>query len=548
MGFNGFRAYVFGLALLPAAGNAADLALVLTNTGEDSRAGRAARAEAAALEEKLKGAGWRVFAASDAGAAEMRDLARQMADLAGADRDGDRILISLQGQFANDGLGNWFLDASGNVADRLGVAQSAISVEALAGVAALAEGRAVMLLGQAPGDLPELGRGLQSGLLAGRGSAALVPQGVTQVSGAAGELAGWAADTLLDPGSSLAAAVDALPGGAEAGGFISRAVSFAGQDSGPSNVGEIAYWNAVQDIGTAEARAAYLRRYPDGIFADEARAAAPKEMTPEEKAAADEAALSLGRDARRQVQRNLDLTGYDPKGIDGIFGRGSRSAIAAWQKSAGYDATGYLTRPQIDELQRQADIRAAELAREAEQRRKEEEARDRDFWQSLGRDETSLRAYLKRYPDGLYAEEAQALLDVILEQRRAEAEGRERAAWDQARAQDSIAGYEGFLRDFPEGVFAEEANARLAELTEERDNAGAIQRLQQAEAQVVPNQSARQLVERVLTVRGLNPGPVDGEFTRETRRAIRRFQKAQGLAVNGYVTQRTMVVLMLGVN
>ena len=36
------------------------------------------------------------------------------------------------------------------------------------------------------------------------------------------------------------------------------------------------------------------------------------------------------RDQRRDVQRGLTLLEFDTRGTDGIFGRGSRAAIAAW--------------------------------------------------------------------------------------------------------------------------------------------------------------------------------------------------------------------------
>lgn len=52
--------------------------------------------------------------------------------------------------------------------------------------------------------------------------------------------------------------------------------------------------------------------------------------------------LNLDRRARRQAQVRLALLGYDPKGIDGIFGEGTRSAIAALQAKESLIETGYL--------------------------------------------------------------------------------------------------------------------------------------------------------------------------------------------------------------
>ena len=39
--------------------------------------------------------------------------------------------------------------------------------------------------------------------------------------------------------------------------------------------------------------------------------------------------IGLDRDGRRDVQRWLQALGHDPRGIDGMFGPGSRAAIAA---------------------------------------------------------------------------------------------------------------------------------------------------------------------------------------------------------------------------
>lgn len=52
--------------------------------------------------------------------------------------------------------------------------------------------------------------------------------------------------------------------------------------------------------------------------------------------------LNLNRRARFQAQVRLALLGHDPKGIDGIFGDGTRSAIAALQVTEAIPPTGYL--------------------------------------------------------------------------------------------------------------------------------------------------------------------------------------------------------------
>lgn len=63
-----------------------------------------------------------------------------------------------------------------------------------------------------------------------------------------------------------------------------------------------------------------------------------------------EADLGLGREERRAVQAGLTRRGFDTRGIDGVFGRGTRNAIAAWQRANDQEATGYLTAAQYDRL------------------------------------------------------------------------------------------------------------------------------------------------------------------------------------------------------
>ena len=66
------------------------------------------------------------------------------------------------------------------------------------------------------------------------------------------------------------------------------------------------------------------------------------------------------------------------------------------------------------------------------------------------------------------------------------------------------------------------------------------------ENRVAGNRFVRILVEQRLEQFGADPGRVDGVFDRDTRRAIRRFQKARDLPVTGYVTTATLARLMAG--
>ena len=57
-----------------------------------------------------------------------------------------------------------------------------------------------------------------------------------------------------------------------------------------------------------------------------------------------EATLGLGRSKLRRIQQGLTSLGFKPGPTDGVFGRRTRKAIAAWQTSLGEAPTGYLDR------------------------------------------------------------------------------------------------------------------------------------------------------------------------------------------------------------
>jgi peptidoglycan hydrolase-like protein with peptidoglycan-binding domain len=63
-----------------------------------------------------------------------------------------------------------------------------------------------------------------------------------------------------------------------------------------------------------------------------------------------------------QTQRDLIALGYDPNGVDGLFGAGTREAIRAWQRNTGQRATGYVTAAQVNALRSDAEARGSEAA------------------------------------------------------------------------------------------------------------------------------------------------------------------------------------------
>jgi hypothetical protein len=55
-----------------------------------------------------------------------------------------------------------------------------------------------------------------------------------------------------------------------------------------------------------------------------------------------EEALAMKRNERIEVQRRLTLAGFNPNGLDGVFGDRTSGAIADFQTAWGYPATGFL--------------------------------------------------------------------------------------------------------------------------------------------------------------------------------------------------------------
>ena len=455
---------------------------------------------------------------------------------------------------------SWVMSNEARGASSLTIGASGISVSALSSMAARAGATAVMLL--APGrEAATLGAGLEPGL----GDFERADK-VTYVTGPGQDLAELMAQQLMVPGRSVAEAAANAP----------RAVRFTGDippdewlrdergGAAPDDAEEDGYWKAVRRLDTAAAYEAYLEDYPEGRYRTLARNALvqrpgeddsgytsiPQEEPESEadRAKRLEAELGLNRAARRQIQRNLTVLGYDTRGIDGIFGRGTRRAIARWQRDNDLQANGHLRRGQITRLENQARQRNRELEAEAEARRAEERERDRAYWRATGegRDEAGLRAYLDEFPEGEYSGLAEERLDAIEEDYRRGEGFHEGEAWDEARHVDTRDAYQAFLREYPDGRFADQARARLNELRQQDELAKATEKARKEERSVAGTGLVRNLVERRLEKRGYRPGKVDGKFTKTTRRAIRAFQRDQNLVPTGYVTRRTLARLIGG--
>lgn len=520
---------------------AADVALLIANENYDN--GRDIRAAEDLLDAvpALEAAGFEVIEGEDVSAAELRRLVGEAQ--ARADGSG-RIIVAVSGHFAGTAIGSWVFGTDADTPDLLSAGAQGVALDALMGVAAKAPGQAVLLLGTEEREFA-LGSGLAAGIVAPEAA-----QGVAVVTGSAEDIGAYLGDGLLKDGESVVGSIVAYPD-LSASGFLAPLIPFMGGADAVAVVdpdaGEKAFWDAAKSINTAFGFQGYMNKYPDGLFVDEARAEIARiEAEPALRAEADEKALGLSRDARREIQRSLTLLDYDPKGIDGIFGRGSRAAITKFQSVNGLEPSGFVTRAMMTQLEAQAERRSAELEAEAERRRIELERQDRAYWRETGAlgDEVGLRSYLERYPDGVFAEIATVRLAPFEEARRAAAAEQDRADWDAAISVDNIAAYQGYVQSNPEGAFVAQANARIAELDFESRNAEALEAARRNEERLGLSGGTRQLVEDRLMRLGLKPGPIDGVFDEKTRRSIRRYQEARRLQKTGYLNQATVVRLL----
>ncbi|MCL3881993.1 peptidoglycan-binding protein [Marivita sp. GX14005] len=494
--------------------------------------------------------GAEVSLATDADAETMREAFRDF--VGGLDAGTEDVVIVLTGRFVSTVAGSYLLPEDSSDDPALAdVLIEGFPLDAVYAVAANYPGRALIVLGETDQE-GDLAPGLSVELPLGE-----VPQGVTIAIGPAGNAAEFTAQ-LAD-----ATGADVLPlaraEGLSLKGFVPRELPMLDAevtdlpqvtDDGATQANaeaDVAAWEEAQGADTQAAYETYLAAFPEGSKAAEARqrlATIKSEPFYREKRA--EEALGLSRDARREIQRDLALLGYNTRGIDGIFGRGTRAAVTAWQEENDAQATGYLTANQISRLDAQAERRAAELEEEARQRQAELERQDRTFWEETGAkgDEAGYRAYLKRYPDGQYAEAAQERLNAIEARRRAEAEDQDATRWQQARQQDTQDAYRAYLNERPNGAFVEEARARIDWLERNAAQSAEQAQAEAEEAALNLNPAARRLAEARLESLGLEPGAVDGRFDEDSRRAIRRYQEARELRVTGYLDQPTVVRLL----
>ena len=531
----------------------ADTALLIVNDRYSDAQNLREGAAIAQLRGPLEAAGFDVITVADGTGEALRDGLDQVL----AAGETDRVVIAATGHFARADSDSWLLGRDVDAPTLANVGGDAISLSVLMEVAASAPGRSFVLLGVERRRIT-LGQGLGVGI--GRIDA---PQGVSVLAGSPEDVAEFTRDALLVPGTDLVAALDAAQN-LRSFGFLSPDLPFLpaeGQSAAPEpqpepsaqapTAEETALWDAAVELDTTGAYRAYVDRYPGGAFVAEARAridaleAEPSDPTDLARAAED--ALDLSRDQRQQIQRSLSILDYDTRGIDGIFGPGTRTAIRTWQGDNALPVSGFLDAGQINTLGDQAAVRTAELEEEARIAAEERRRADQAYWQVTGQGARidGVRDYLERFPDGLHADTAQGILDAEQARVRTEAEARDRAAWDIARGNDTEQAYRNYIDANPDGAFHDQARARINQI---RGNAvpsdAQITQLQAQEDALSIPPVTRSLIEQRLTALGLEPGRIDGRFDENTRRAIRRYQRERGLDVTGYLNEPTVVRLL----
>ncbi|PRY93568.1 putative peptidoglycan binding protein [Hasllibacter halocynthiae] len=526
------------------------------------------------LQRVLEARGMAVTALVNPAKPELERAALRFAEAAGR---ADRASVVALGRFVTTGPDRWLLPTAAGVPTSLGEAQET-------GLA-MAPLRAAVLAGAEPGMLilgHEEGTGRPGSLLSyGTGT---LPAGAEVPTAllSADEVGGVILRALR--GDGTLGAQDVRAAGGRASGLPPEGIALAGSTVPNAAAREADAWTRASAAGTEAAYLTFLRDHPSGRFAAEARARlAALRADPTSRAEAAETALALDPGARREVQSDLVVLGFDTRGIDGVFGPGTRAAIRAWQRGRGLERTGFLDAPQLLALGRAADAERA--------RRASEDAR---LWADTPATEAGYRAYLARFPEGRFAAEAREALERLeraagegaffdemtalgtidalmrfLERypegelaRRAErslraleaAEGVSRAeglAWRRAARADTVAAYGAYLARFgEEGFFAADARAAIARLGG-RDDGPVIQppplapqlpdpaeeRAAAGEEALGLDAIARRLIELRLAQEGFDPGSVDGSFDGAARAAIAAWQRAQGRTGTGYVSQ-----------
>ncbi|MEM7056385.1 MAG: peptidoglycan-binding protein [Pseudomonadota bacterium] len=540
------------------------VALVIGNGDyENAPDAQTAARDANVVADALEDAGWSVTKGINLERTTMREVIAQFtADMA----DADEVAIFYSGHALRTGGVSYMAPVDARADTLTDVMFDAVPLDLLLQIAAEKSGNAVLFV-----DGAQL-RGFQPQEFVEPGLAALEgPEGVLIVSaaepGRAVRRSRWRdsrfarliIDQFLQPGAGVQQVADETEAPTFVVGSVDSEFTLAPSPVTADSQGlereiELAYWRAAERSGKAEDYQAYLTRFPEGLFVAFARErlglnpdGSPKEEEPKiDPRILAERDLNLSRIRKRKIQEYLLALGFDPRGIDGLFGRGSRNAIRRWQLQNGFDNEGWLTADQVEKLTTQGEAALAEQRRIAAEKRRIQEAEDNAYWSATGAKgkPAGYRTYLEKYPEGLHSKVARAALAKVAEAE-ADAQARtERRAFRRAKRADTAESYRDYLGAYPEGIYRDEALARLDEIEGAERAAADEARLLSIEDALGLSQDDRISVEQRLRYLGFEVGAEDGNFDNRTRAAIKGYQSARELEGTGYLNRPTVVNLV----
>ncbi len=459
------------IALLGLTGlaSAQNLALVLSNGYYENgtnvpNISRAHQQLVSAFESQ----GYEVIGGKDLNRLETR---RRIGEFADKIAQADTVVAVLNGHITHFGESSWLLPADANVNSATGVAFRGVNIGFIMQLLAQKPGKSVLLVGESDRELVRIPL-VEEGL-----ARMILPRGVMMVSGAYTNVGDILRHKFLRPDMRVIDVLRTDTGRLEIEGDIPAALKLGGNR--------------------------FMARTPEQV----------------------ENALGLSRTERRNIQRDLTNLGFDTRGIDGLFGNGTRTAIQNWQRGERVTRTGYLTAEQVATLRQQGDAARVQI-----------EANDRRYWAQTGANGTQrgLQLYLQRYPDGVFSNRARAELtrDNALT---------DEQSWARAVRLNTQTAYREYLRDFPNGVYKNIARSRIGTVPQVVDNDG-----KRAEDALRLNSVSRLLIEQRVADLGYRTGPRDGNFDLASRQAFRGYQRDRGLPVTGYVTADMIRRLLLG--
>ena len=122
----------------------------------------------------------------------------------------------------------------------------------------------------------------------------------------------------------------------------------------------------------------------------------------------------------------------------------------------------------------------------------------------------------------------------------------DRTAYVQAQRLNTVRGYRSYLAKYPNGAYrdnAERALVKLGATVTPPPTDGGAQTAASVEASIGLSRSQRIQIQKQLTAIGYPTGVADGLWGAKTRAAIGQWQKANTMAVTGYVTARQVRVI-----